>query len=68
MQEHDLIQNETDESPIVIQTSGVSAGAKELFESISKRAFEPFESQGNLSGRDLDHWLQAERELFQAEV
>ena len=35
-----------------------------MFDSIARRAFEIFESNGHLAGRDVDDWLQAERELF----
>jgi HSP20 family molecular chaperone IbpA len=34
------------------------------FDSISKRAFEIFETEGRLFGRDLEHWFRAERELL----
>jgi|SRR5215467_12018283 len=31
---------------------------------ITRRAYELFESNGSVLGRDLEHWLQAERELL----
>src|SRR5207249_277455 len=31
---------------------------------IMRRAYDIFERKGRLLGRDLDHWLQAERELL----
>jgi HSP20 family protein len=34
------------------------------FDDISRRAFEFFEHDGRISGRDLDHWFRAERELL----
>jgi HSP20 family protein len=34
------------------------------FNSIARRAYEIFESNGRAFGRDLDHWLQAEKELL----
>ncbi|MBZ5526217.1 MAG: Hsp20 family protein [Acidobacteriia bacterium] len=46
-------------------------GPKDVFEQmtewsnrIAKRAFEIFENNGFLSGRDLENWLAAERELL----
>jgi HSP20 family protein len=35
------------------------------FDAISRRAYEIFDGNGRTHGRDLDDWLQAERELFQ---
>lgn len=37
----------------------------EVFNDISKRAFEIFERNGRVFGRELDDWLQAEREFLQ---
>jgi HSP20 family protein len=37
----------------------------EIFDSISRRAFELFESNGRLFGRELDDWLRAETEVLQ---
>jgi len=37
----------------------------EIFDSISRRAFDLFESNGRLLGRELDDWLRAEREVLQ---
>jgi HSP20 family molecular chaperone IbpA len=34
------------------------------FDRIARRAFELFEGDGRLFGRDLEHWFQAERELL----
>jgi HSP20 family protein len=34
------------------------------FDRIARRAFEIFEGDGRILGRDLDDWFQAERELF----
>jgi HSP20 family protein len=52
------------EPPIPIKTTGLSVEAKEMLESIAKRAYEIFESKGRAKGRDLENWLQAEAELF----
>ena len=35
-------------------------------EEVQRRAYEIYLSQGGTDGRDLDNWLQAERELSQA--
>jgi hypothetical protein len=32
-------------------------------EQVEKRAYEIYQTQGSGHGRDLDHWLQAEKEL-----
>lgn len=64
MQEHELIRNQTERPPIVIRATGLSVEAKGLFDSIARRAYEIFESEGRVQGRDLDYWLQAESELF----
>jgi len=34
------------------------------FDRIARRAFEIFEGDGRIFGRDLDNWFKAERELF----
>jgi HSP20 family protein len=36
----------------------------ELYDAISCRAFELFEGDGRILGRDLDHWFKAEAELL----
>lgn len=35
---------------------------------IAQRAYEIFKSRGGKPGRDLDDWLQAERELARSEI
>ena len=35
-----------------------------IFDDISRRAFEFFEHDGRVMGRDLEHWFRAERELL----
>lgn len=37
---------------------------QELYDSVAHRAFEIFEGNGRLFGRDLENWFQAESELF----
>jgi len=36
-----------------------------MFDLIARRAYEIFESNGRVRGRELEHWLQAESELFE---
>jgi len=38
--------------------------ANSMFDAIARRAYEIFEGRGHLSGRDLEDWFQAERELL----
>jgi len=40
------------------------AKVEKALEAVRKRAFELFEKRGRTPGRDLEDWLQAERELF----
>jgi HSP20 family protein len=37
-----------------------------LYDSIARRAFEIFETDGRSPGRELEHWLRAESELLQS--
>jgi len=45
------------------ETGGVSAGNSARDEEIRRRAYEIYLERGEQPGRDLDDWLQAEREL-----
>ena len=36
----------------------------QVYDSIARRAFELFENDGGIVGRDLDHWFKAEEELL----
>ena len=38
---------------------------EKIYDSIARRAFEIFETDGRLPGHDLEHWLRAESELLQ---
>jgi hypothetical protein len=44
-------------------TAGVSGGNSARDEEIRRRAYEIYLERGEQPGRDLDDWLQAEREL-----
>ena len=37
--------------------------ATDLIQRIRERSYQIWEQEGRPEGRDLDHWLQAEREL-----
>jgi HSP20 family protein len=37
---------------------------EDTFKALTRRAYEIFESNGRAFGRDLENWLQAEKELF----
>jgi HSP20 family protein len=65
MQEQDMVRQQATEPPIVIKTSGLSVEAKEMMDSIARRAYEIFESKGRARGHDLENWFEAESELFE---
>ncbi|MFI5095801.1 MAG: Hsp20 family protein [Candidatus Acidiferrum sp.] len=65
MQEQELARQQAVEPQIAIKTTGLSAEAKQMFDLIARRAYEIFESNGRVRGRELEHWLQAESELFE---
>lgn len=64
MMEQGTNRQRTAELPIPIKTTGLSAEAQEMFDMIARRAYEIFESKGRTAGRDMEHWLAAEAELF----
>lgn len=37
---------------------------RDMFDSLARRAFSIFESNGSVAGRELDDWFRAENELF----
>jgi HSP20 family protein len=49
-----------------IRIGTVSNEIKQMFDSIARRAFQIFQSNGGGFGHDVEDWLQAERELFHA--
>lgn len=49
-----------DENP----RSQEAPGVDDLQAVIARRAYELYEQQGCCHGHDLDHWLQAEREIL----
>ena len=51
--------------PVAIRRiSSILDEMTEIEDRIMRRAYDIFEQNGRLFGRDLDHWLQAERELL----
>ena len=53
--------------PVKVTIGGVESlfdRAKEIYESIARRAYELFEGRGRQDGFDLEDWLRAERETL----
>ena len=51
--------------PVAIRKiSSILDEMNQMQDRIMRRAYDLFERNGRLFGRDLDHWLQAERELL----
>src|SRR5260370_34892989 len=51
-------------TPRFVEPQAIYNRMNELYEAISRRAFELFEGDGRILGRDLDHWFRAEAELL----
>lgn len=51
-------------TPRFVEPQAIYNRRNELYDAISRRAFELFEGDGRITGRDLDHWFQAESELL----
>jgi HSP20 family molecular chaperone IbpA len=51
-------------TPRFVEPQAISNRVNELYDTIARRAFELFESDGAISGRNLDHWYRAEAELL----
>jgi HSP20 family protein len=51
-------------TPRFVEPQAVYNRMNELYDAISRRAFELFEGDGRIIGRDLDHWFKAEAELL----
>ena len=45
------------------KSSSILDQMKDMQDRIMRRAYEIFEQNGNMLGRDLENWTQAEREL-----
>lgn len=46
------------------KTESLTERTNRLYEAISRRAFELFEQEGRADGHDVDHWIEAEKELL----
>jgi HSP20 family protein len=51
-------------TPRFVEPQAIYNRLNELNDAIARRAFELFEGDGRIFGRDLDHWLRAEAELL----
>src|SRR5437660_509057 len=51
-------------SPRFVEPQAIHKKLNELYDAIARRAFELFENDGRILGRDLDHWFRAEAELL----
>ena len=51
-------------TPRFVESQAIQSRMNELYDAIARRAFELFESDGSILGRDLDHWFKAEAELL----
>lgn len=51
-------------TPRFVEPEAIVNRMNELYGAIARRAFELFESDGRLDGRELDHWFKAEAELL----
>jgi HSP20 family protein len=54
-------------APVKVNVGGIESlfdRAKEVYESIARRAYELFEGRGRQDGFDFDDWLRAERETL----
>lgn len=50
--------------PKLIRSTDLLKEVEDLYNSITRRAFEIFENNGRMIGRDLEDWFQAESELL----
>lgn len=51
-------------APRIVAPEAISSRVSELYDAIARRAFELFEGDGRISGRELDHWFRAEGEML----
>jgi HSP20 family protein len=51
-------------TPRFVEPQAIYTHMNELYDAIARRAFELFEDDGRISGRDLDHWFRAEAEVI----
>jgi HSP20 family protein len=51
-------------SPRFVEPQAIYNRMNELYDAVARRAFELFEDDGRILGRDLDHWFRAEAEVI----
>lgn len=51
-------------TPRFVEPQEIQDRMNEMYDAIARRAFELFEEDGSIFGRDLDHWFRAEAELL----
>jgi HSP20 family protein len=60
-----LAKETTEPSPLrLVKSDDLLKRMEELYDSVSRRAFEIFEKSGRSVGRDLENWFQAESEVL----
>jgi HSP20 family protein len=60
-----LAKETTEPGPLrLVRSADLLRKMEELYDSVSRRAFEIFENSGRAVGRDLDNWVQAESEAL----
>ncbi len=64
MAQQGLATQSTQKAAPAICLGRLGDDVQQMFDSIARRAFEIFQSNGNAPGHDVVDWLQAERELF----
>ena len=52
------------EEPVVVKQESPFEQVEKTIDALARRAYEIFDGNGRIFGRDLDNWLQAERELL----
>ena len=52
------------EEPVVVKQSSPFEEVEQTLDALARRAYEIFDGNGRIFGRDLDNWLQAEREFL----
>ena len=57
-------ENVTAMTPKFVEAHALTNRMNEIYDAISRRAFELFEDDGRIFGRDLDHWFRAEAEVL----
>jgi HSP20 family protein len=51
-------------TPRFVEPEAIVNRMNELYDAIARRAFELFEGDGRMGGRELDHWFKAESEML----